>query len=127
MKKILIDRLNLLVCLLVFLGSRPGTGTTLASHESDDDEPPRNPFLADSAWPMTHRNTYNQGSALLPGPERNDRLRVDFTYLSLAVIGFLSTKPDASGNSNLWFHTITKTGKLLATNRGAKVVNTGVC
>jgi hypothetical protein len=123
MKQIFVDRLKVLVCLLVFLGSH--TGTTLASNESVDDEPPRNPYLADSAWPMTHRNTYNQGSALLPGPERNDRLRIDFTYLSLAVIGFLNTKPDANGDSNLWFHTITQTGKLLATDRGTTVVNTG--
>jgi hypothetical protein len=36
-------------------------------------------------------------------------------------------QPDANGNSNLWFHTITQTGKLLATDRGTTVVNTGAC
>lgn len=33
-----------------------------------DADPPRNPFLANSPWPMSHRNTYNQASSPLAGP-----------------------------------------------------------
>jgi hypothetical protein len=62
---------------------------------------------------------------LLPGPERNDRLHIDFTYLKFAVIGLLSTKPDVNNHSNLWFHTVVQTGKLLATDRGTEIVDTG--
>ncbi len=41
----------------------------LSSFALADDEPPRNPFLARSSWPMTHRDNYRQGSSPLPGPE----------------------------------------------------------
>ncbi len=32
-------------------------------------EPPRNPFIADSPWPMSHRNPYGQASSPYPGPK----------------------------------------------------------
>jgi hypothetical protein len=124
MKRICIGRL-MAVC-AALMGSS-SCRRTMAPHERDDGEPPRNPYLADSAWPMTHLNTYNQGRALLPGPERKDRLYIDFTYLRYLVIGLLSTKLDANGHSNLWFHTIVKTGKLLATDGGTEIVDTGTC
>lgn len=38
------------------------------------DEPPHNPWLADSAWPMSHRNPYVQASSPLPGPTRREEL-----------------------------------------------------
>ena len=34
----------------------------------DGNEPPRNPYLADSPWPMTHRNPYCQDSSPYAGP-----------------------------------------------------------
>lgn len=37
-------------------------------------EPPHNPFLADSAWPMSHRNPYVQASSPLPGPTSRESL-----------------------------------------------------
>lgn len=33
-------------------------------------EPPTNPYLADSPWPMTHRNPYCQASSPYPGPKK---------------------------------------------------------
>lgn len=42
-------------------------GITTSAFASNN-EPPHNPFLADSAWPMTHRNPYVQASSPLPGP-----------------------------------------------------------
>jgi hypothetical protein len=127
MKRFYIGRLMAVLCAAAFLGSSSRTTMAMSSenNSNDNEEPPRNPYLADSAWPMTHRNPYNQGSALLPGPERNDRLYIDFTYLKFAVIGLLSTKPDVNGHSNLWFHTVVQTGKLLATDRGTEIVDTG--
>ncbi len=41
-------------------------------------EPPRNSFLADSPWPIFHRNTYAQASSALRGPEPGDRFNVQF-------------------------------------------------
>ncbi len=33
-----------------------------------DSDPPRNAYLADSPWPMSHRNPYNQASSPFSGP-----------------------------------------------------------
>ena len=38
------------------------------------DEPPVNPYLADSPWPMTHRNPYCQASSPHAGPARADEI-----------------------------------------------------
>ncbi|MEM7574990.1 MAG: T9SS type A sorting domain-containing protein [Bacteroidota bacterium] len=40
------------------------------------DDPPLNPFLAESPWPIYHRNNYAQSSTCLRGPEAGDSLRV---------------------------------------------------
>ncbi len=40
------------------------------------DDPPLNPFLADSPWPTYHRNSYRQASTCVAGPTAGDRLRV---------------------------------------------------
>lgn len=41
-------------------------------------EPPLNAFLADSPWPVFHRNAYAQASTPLRGPEPGDELEVQF-------------------------------------------------
>ena len=41
-------------------------------------EPPTNPFLADSPWPMTHRNPYNQASSPYPGPTSASEAQPEF-------------------------------------------------
>ena len=35
---------------------------------ADSAFPPPNPFVADSAWPMSHRSSHALGSSPLPGP-----------------------------------------------------------
>ena len=40
------------------------------------EDPPLNPFLADSPWPTYHRNNYRQSSTCLMGPTSKDELRV---------------------------------------------------
>ncbi|PKL37207.1 MAG: hypothetical protein CVV44_16360 [Spirochaetae bacterium HGW-Spirochaetae-1] len=42
---------------------------SIATVADDGYEPPQNPFLADSPWPMSHRNPYCQASSPYPGPE----------------------------------------------------------
>ena len=42
---------------------------------ADVDEPPVNSFLADSAWPMSHRTPYVQGSSSLMGPTSAAQLK----------------------------------------------------
>ncbi|WP_299491564.1 hypothetical protein [uncultured Shewanella sp.] len=43
-----------------------------------DDEPPINLYLADSPWPMSHRNPYNQASSPLKGIEPNEHVQVSW-------------------------------------------------
>lgn len=38
------------------------------------DDPPINPYLADSPWPIYHRNNFAQASTCLPGPMAGDSL-----------------------------------------------------
>ena len=40
------------------------------------DDPPANPYFAESAWPMYHRNNYRQASTCIPGPQPGDSLLV---------------------------------------------------
>ena len=55
------------------------TMTSALKGVSRSDEPPVNPWLADSPWPMTHRNPYQQASSPLPGPD-SSLLPGKFTY-----------------------------------------------
>ena len=68
---------------------------TLASSvlASDGFEPPANPYLADSAWPMSHRTPYAQGSSPLRGPiSAGDLAPADYASTSLTNIT-LATSP----------------------------------
>ncbi|MGB3547428.1 MAG: hypothetical protein WBA17_10665 [Saprospiraceae bacterium] len=40
------------------------------------DDPPLNNFLADSPWPIYHRNNYAQSSTCITGPQAGDSLVV---------------------------------------------------
>lgn len=65
----------------------PGIPLELAKNE-----PPCNPFLANSHWPMCHRNTYNQASSPYPGPASPEKAQPSFVEghpcpITLAVSG----------------------------------------
>ena len=72
----------------------------------DSLEPPRNFFLADSPWPMTHRNPYCQASSPLPGPQPSEVGRGLFkvrTASEEAVAITLNFSPkNEQGNFSLW-------------------------
>jgi len=57
-----------------------------------DQEPPQNPFLAHSHWPMSHRNPYNQASSPYAGPTGRGEARPSFVEgnpvpVTLAISG----------------------------------------
>jgi hypothetical protein len=58
-----------LAALLAVTGCSESSGGSYVPPTSTTDEAPVNEFLADSPWANTHRNSYSQGSAGLPGPE----------------------------------------------------------
>jgi hypothetical protein len=47
-------------------------------------KPPKNPFLADSPWPIYHQNNYAQASTLLRGLEAGDDVEVDVLRTNLS-------------------------------------------
>lgn len=77
-----------------------------ASAFSDQLEPPRNPYLADSPWPMTHRNPYCQASTPLPGPRAddfNDQWANAFLASAEAVAITLNLSPrNLDGGYSIW-------------------------
>jgi hypothetical protein len=74
--------------------------------------PPDNPFLAASAWAVTHRNSYCQASSPLPGPEASDDIRVDFIEASLPTITLAFGKTYPDGSQVAWGSIMTEVFKL---------------
>jgi len=100
----------LLVILIVFgaLLYTQGCGQPGAINTITLDEPPVNPFVADSPWPMSHANPYCQASSLYSGPTE-DTSEYKFDYLgelmyyppiTIAISGAYS-----DGNRVLWGNT----------------------
>lgn len=70
---------------------------------ADSLEPPHNPYLADSAWPMTHRNPYVQASSPLPAPTSREGLAYP-RYQSGGLINITQamSAPYADGTIVAW-------------------------
>ena len=89
----------LLVSSLAFgMGSAPPVPDPDFSHE-----PPVNSFLADSHWPMTHRNPYCQASSPYPGPQKGG-LSADsaFNLGAPGLITLAESGPYPDGKRVLW-------------------------
>jgi hypothetical protein len=67
MKKMYLTHILILFCLI-----------TLAQTNVCPNDPPPNNFIANSPWPIMHRNTYAQQSTCLRSPQSNDSLLVRF-------------------------------------------------
>ena len=65
-------------------------------------EPPRNPFLADSPWPIAHRNSYQQDSTDLAGPQRGTATTVDRLSASPGAITLAYGPAYADGSFPVW-------------------------
>jgi len=69
-------------------------------------EPPVNPFLADSPWPMSHRNPYNQASSPHPGPTTNTEAYPQFLSGEAVPITLAFSNPYADGRRVMWGNTL---------------------
>jgi len=70
---------------------------------NDGNEPPVNSFLADSPWPMTHRNPYCQASSIYPGPQREGmKVYGDFLSGSLGLITATISHEYPDGRHVIW-------------------------
>jgi len=75
-------------------------------------DPPLNPFLADSSWPVCHGNSYATDTSPMIGPNSNDNLLVEFinyntlfsrinTYLPVSIV--------FENDKNMWATSVTST------------------
>lgn len=82
----------------------------------EENDPPKNPYLADSPWPMTHRNPYCQASTFLPGPSAAEMKSKAFqvrTVPEQAVAITLNFSPrNESGNFSIWGSSLSTLYKL---------------
>ena len=101
---------SFLCCAIVVLSSfataADASELTAGVISGDADEPPTNSFLADSPWPMSHRNPYNQASSPVAGPTRAVDAQPEFlpgepVPITLAVSG---AYPD--GRRAIWATTM---------------------
>ena len=70
-------------------------------------EPPINPYLANSVWPMSHRNPYNQASSPHRGIEAGDKIDIDFqrTLVTSITLAY-SNNYDKTGKPVVWGSTV---------------------
>lgn len=76
-------------------------------------EPPCNPYLADSAWAGNHRGSYAQASSPFPGPSGPaDGIGVQHLALSAVPVIVSFSPPYPDGRSVLWASTVGVTGEV---------------
>ena len=91
---------------------------------NDGNEPPRNPFLADSAWPMSHRTSYVQGSSPLPGPESEEELgRSLYKNTGLVNITIAMSAPYEDGTIMAWGSSADKVYKAKVTSEDLEIID----
>lgn len=67
------------------------------------EEPPRNTFLADSPWPITHYNSYAQASSPYPGPSGiTEEMVKDFKSGTPGMITLVISGVYPSGRRVIW-------------------------
>ena len=71
----------------------------------DGNEPPTSPYLAESPWPMTHRNPYCQASSPYPGPEEGN-LCVNYLGGTSAPITLAMSGLYPDGSTVVWGYSI---------------------
>lgn len=117
-------RHRLLPLLCLAAGTLP-----LVATASDGYEPPRNPYLADSAWPMSHRTPYGQGSSPLPGPTSSDDLAspdyvsTGLTNITLAMSTEYPSGWFRRGGRVYWGSTFGAVYKLSANDAGLHIID----
>jgi hypothetical protein len=77
----------------------------------DGNEPPANPYLADSPWSMTHRNPYCQASSPYPGPDTGIRGK-DYIIGTPGCITMPISGKYSDGSRVVWGNNLTHVFKL---------------
>ena len=86
--------------------------------------PPVNPYLADSAWPMSHRHPYSQASSADTGPTKASNTILDFTALPSGIVTLCLDKADPQGRAVVWASSLLGIHKLLRADNKLHLVDT---
>jgi len=87
-------------------------------------DPPRNTFLADSPWPITHYNSYAQASSSYPGPARvGDQTRKSFRPGSTGLITMAVSGAYADGGRAIWCGSTTEVVKCVDESSGFRIIS----
>lgn len=89
-----------------------------------DDEPPVNPFAADSPWPMSHRNSYCQASSPLAAPRSAKDVVIETANGTLGAVMVIFSNPDANGHRVAWTSSLTEIVKFDIAPDGLSVLDT---
>jgi len=99
-------------------------GQAIAAVADDGFEPPANPYLADSPWPMSHRTPYAQGSSPYPGPTGKWDLRLPQQQATgLTNITLAMSPRYFLGSRVYWGSTFGAVYKLRANGRGLDLID----
>ncbi len=99
-------------------------GMLPAVANASDNEPPRNTYLADSAWPMSHRTPYVQGSSPLPGPTAAETTNYPkYRSTGLINITLATSAPYDDGTTVVWGSSLDNVYKLHATPTGQSMIH----
>ena len=107
----------LILFALFFIGCVP-----VADAVADGNEPPANPYLADSPWSMTHRNPYCQASSPFPGPDKGISGK-DYIIGTPGCITMPISGKYPDGSRVVWGNNLTNVFKLSTKNKKLKEID----
>ena len=86
------------------------------------DEPPKNTYLADSPWPITHANPYAQASSPFAGPSENVNISKDYKSGAPGTVTMVISGTYPSGNRVVWYGNNTHVVKAKDTGSGLQII-----
>ncbi len=98
--------------------------STVAVSVQADNEPAVNPYLADSPWPMSHRNSYNQASSPLRGIEPTDSVKVSWKAAWPSITLAYSGEYDETNEPVVWGSTFKSIYKMDLSNKWINKLDT---
>ena len=115
-----------ITCLIfaVLIQASASSAETQSTADIYQDEPPKNNFLADSAWPMSHRTSYVQGSSPLPGPTSEASLsKATYKNTDFINITFAMSTPYPNGDVIAWGSGLTSVYKVSVDSERTRVIH----
>ena len=105
-----------------------GVGPASALRAAEPEPPPRNPYLADSSYPLGHGTASMQGATPVAGPRGTTRKlepdEIDYVHLGPAHFGAYTSSPYPDGRRVVWSNGVDRIVKqdhegfeILATHR----------